>query len=195
MYSDVTDVWLVGEYPEWYTGNHIVCKDTHTTTYNIWHKVLAAAQCPDISDDFLFINDDYFFLKPFKCADVPYEYTDVTGNTPYKKLLRHTLDICAKSGLPALNYDVHRPMIINKAQFIKAYDFFFWHLAIHEGLVMKSCYANLAGVEGQWCRDIKLTSGCDIPDVDMFSIADDFITPSFKQYCGERWVEKSRWEK
>lgn len=194
MYSDIDRVWLVGECPDWYIGDHIEAKDTHTTTYNIWHKVLAASKHPEVSDNFLFINDDYFFLQPFKSALCPFEYTDVTGNTPYKKIVRHTLDICEKSGLTALNYDVHRPMIINKAKFIETYNFFEWHLAIHEGLVMKSCYANFAEVEGVFCTDIKLTHGCDIPNMDMFSISDEYITPAFKQYCSERWPEKSKWE-
>lgn len=193
--QDLGQIVIVGEKPDWITNIlHIPVKDTHTTTYNIWHKTLAAAKHPDVSDNFLLCNDDYFFLQAFISNTQPFYYTDVTGNTPYKKIVRHTLDICVKSGLSALNYDVHKPMIVNKAKFIEAYDYFEWHLAIHEGLVMKSCYANLAGVTGTWCSDIKLTHGCDIPDCDMFSISDDFIDGRFKQFCKERWPEKSKYE-
>lgn len=195
MYSDISDVWVIGDCPDWYIGNHIPAKDAHIPTLSIWNKTFIAAQNIDVSDDFLFLNDDYFFLQPFKAAATPFQYTDVTGNTPYKKIVRHTLDICAKSGLTALNYDVHRPMIFNKAKFIEAYQFFEWHLPIDQGLVMKSCYANLAGVTGTKCNDLKLTQGCDVPDVDMFSISDDIIDPTFKYWCSQRWPEKSRWEK
>ena len=193
--KDADNIVIVGEKPEWITNIlHIPAKDAHSPTLSIWNKVLLAAKCHEVSEDFFFCNDDYFWLSEFTFKDYPYYYTDVTGNSPYKKILRRTMDVCRKSGLTALNYDVHKPMIINKALFQETYEFFSWHLPIDQGLVMKSCYCNLQGVTGEWMQDKKLFRGNNIPEAGMFSISDDFIDQSFKYYCSQRWPEKSKYE-
>lgn len=193
--KDMGNVVIVGEKPDWTTNvTHIPAKDLLTPTYNIWTKTLAAAQSHEVSDNFLFCNDDYFWLSDFTAKDYPYYYSDVTGNSPYKKILRRTMDVCQKSGLTSLNYDVHKPMIINKEQFIKAFEFFEWHLTIDQGLVIKSCYANLTGVDGEWCQDVKLYQGNVIPTEGMFSISDCIIDQSFKYFCSQRWPNPSKYE-
>jgi hypothetical protein len=74
--QDLERVIIIGEDPGFYHYNdkliHIPTADTAHKEANIWKKVLKAAGTPEISDPFLFINDDHFMLKPFNAAVYPY---------------------------------------------------------------------------------------------------------------------------
>jgi len=191
--QDLGNVIISGEKPDWIQNIiHVPAKDAHIPTLSIWNKTLAGSK---ETKEFLFINDDYLFLKPFKAKSYPYLFGEVTGNSPYKRILRRTLKLCQQSGLQSFNFDVHKPMIINSAKFQQTYDYFKWHLSIDQGLVMKSCYTNLHGVKGIECQDIKLFRGHIIPDVDVVSISDEFIDRWFRDYCQNKWPNKSKFEK
>ena len=190
---DLGNVIIVGEKPDWIQNViHVPCKDAHIPTLSIWNKTLAGSYQ---TKEFLFCNDDYFFLKPFKAADYKNYYTDVTGNSPYKRILKRTVKLCEQSGLTSYNFDVHKPMVFNSALFQETYEYFKWHLGIDQGLVMKTCYGNLNEVKPEWIQDVKLFRGSQVPDVDMFSISDEFIDRWFKHYCETTWSEKSKFEK
>jgi hypothetical protein len=191
--QDLDRVIISGEKPDWIQNIiHVPCKDAHSPTLSIWNKTLAGSK---ETDEFLFCNDDYFFLKSFIAAEYPNYYTDVTGNSPYKRILRRTIKVCEQSGLSEYNYDVHKPMRFNSAKFQETYKYFSWHLPIDQGLLMKSCYGNLHNIGGEYCNDLKPFHGCEIKDVDMFSISDEFLDRSFKNLCEVRWPLKSKYEK
>ncbi|HCN84023.1 MAG TPA: hypothetical protein DIT07_10455 [Sphingobacteriaceae bacterium] len=186
-----SDCWLIGTRPTWYTGNHIKQGETGISTLNIWQKLLTACNTPEISDPFIYGNDDYFYLQP-----VPIEnyYGNLAGNNEYKRIARYTLDILKYNNLPILFFDVHRPMLIYKQLFIDAYNFFGNHLKINSSLLVKSCYGNYAGLDGTLVTDCKLAYWNGEPDIDMFSIGDDCIDVMFKAYCESKWPDKSIYE-
>src|SRR5690606_13335752 len=67
-------VFVVGESPsvlDYRKVIHIPFKETKVKEINILEKALAAAQDKRVSDEFLFINDDYFMLRPFSIAEFP----------------------------------------------------------------------------------------------------------------------------
>lgn len=186
-----TDCWLIGTRPEWYVGNHIKQGETGIATLNIWQKLLTACNCAEISDPFIYGNDDYFYLKPVSPANY---YGQLMGNTEYKRLARYTLDLLAYNDLGTLFFDVHRPMLIYKEQFIAAYNFFEAHLKINQGLLVKSCYGNYAGLSGVEVVDCKLAYWNGEPDIDMFSIGDGCIDVMFRAWCESKWPDKSKYE-
>ena len=185
------DCWLIGTRPAWYQGNYIKQGETGISTLNIWQKLLTACNTPEISDPFIYGNDDYFYLQ-----DVPLlnYYGNLSGNNEYKRIARYTLDILKYNNLPILFFDVHRPMLIYKQLFIDAYNFFGNHLKINQSLLVKSCYGNYAGLDGTLVTDCKLTYWNGDPNIDMFSIGDDCIDVMFKAYCENKWVDKSIYE-
>jgi len=192
--ANYSELWLVGEKPEWINCNHIPHQDGGAPTLNIWNKVRKACLNPEVSDPFLFANDDYFYLRPIP-EDYPYYYGDLRGNNTYKKIAHYTMAILRKAGMTDYFYDVHRPMIIHKELFLAAYSYFEFHLKIGHGLVMKSCYGNFAEVNPVHCVDIKYAYWGGAPDVDMFSIGDGCIDLRFKAYCNQMWPDKSKFEK
>jgi len=190
----IDDLYLIGEKPDWLDCGHIKHQDGNAATLNIWNKVKKACESSEISDPFLFANDDFFYLKPLD-PDYPNYYGQVTGNSPYKKIVRKTMSILEQNGLTTYFFDVHRPMIIHKDMFLRAYEFFSFHIRIGLGLVMKSCYGNYAELEGIEVQDMKLTYWNGEPDTDMFSIGDGCINVPFKAWCEDKYPVKSKWER
>jgi hypothetical protein len=187
------DVWLIGTCPNWFIGNHIAQGEGGITTLNIWKKLLTACNTPEISDPFLYSNDDYFFLHPFDLT--ANYYGNLTGNNTYKQLARHTMRMLGYNDLPQLFFDVHRPMMIHKQAFIDAYTFFEPHLCRELGLLVKSCYGNYNRLEGTLITDMKFAYWAGEPDEDIFSIGDGCLNVPFRAWCESKWPEKSEWEK
>lgn len=185
------DCWLIGTCPTWYNGNHIKQSETGISTLNIWQKLLTACYTPEISDPFIYGNDDYFYLK-----NVPLDnyYGNLMGNNEYKRVARYTLEILKYNNLNTLFFDVHRPMLVYKQQLIDTYNFFEAHLKINQSLLVKSCYGNYAGLSGTLVTDCKLAYWNGEPNIDMFSIGDDCINVMFKAYCESKWPNKSIYE-
>lgn len=185
------DCWLIGTCPDWYQGNHIKQGETGIATLNIWQKLLTACTTPEISDPFIYGNDDYFYLRPVELLNY---YGQLMGNSEYKRLARYTMEILKYNDLNTLFFDVHRPMLIYKEQFIAAYNFFEAHLKINHGLLVKSCYGNYAGLSGELITDCKLAYWNGEPDIDMFSIGDGCIDVMFRAWCESKWPTPSRYE-
>jgi len=185
------DCWLIGTCPDWYIGNHIAQGETGIATLNIWQKLLTACNTPEISDPFIYGNDDYFYLRPVTPANY---YGQLMGNSEYKRLARYTMEILKYNDFNTLFFDVHRPMLIYKEQFIAAYSFFEAHLKINQGLLVKSCYGNYAGLSGELITDCKLAYWNGEPNIDMFSIGDGCIDVMFRAWCEDKWPNKSKYE-
>lgn len=185
------DCWLIGAKPDWYQGSFIKQGETGIATLNIWQKLLTACNTPAISDPFIYGNDDYFYLRPFELKNW---YGQLTGNSSYKQLARHTMEILKYNDLPTLFFDVHRPMLIHKEPFKESYEFFGNHLKVNLGLVVKSCYGNYAGLSGTLIEDCKLAYWNGEPDKDMFSIGDGCIDVRFRAWCESKWPDKSKYE-
>lgn len=57
------DLYLVGEnLPQ--IGKHIDFIQSEKKEVNIWQKTATACMVPGVSDNFLFMNDDHFLLRP-----------------------------------------------------------------------------------------------------------------------------------
>src|SRR4051812_29778761 len=72
--SGVKDIWIVGVLPSFVKNVRYIsfpdehkCKET-----NIYRKVLRACQESDITDDFLFFNDDHFMLQDYVADQYPF---------------------------------------------------------------------------------------------------------------------------
>lgn len=202
--QDISNIYIIGNKPAFLNELpiHIPFNEGKIKEKNIWDKVLKSCNTPEISDSFFFCNDDFFFLKPFSAINYPYYFrpTYRMPNAPYFKILQRSMDLYGAMGLPQKHFDVHRPMIINKPKFINTYQAFEPELSKHKGLIMKSSYCNLNGIEGIPTTDIKLRRRDSLrlnevlKDVDMFSIYDDVINKNFINYMKIKFPEKSKYE-
>jgi hypothetical protein len=181
-------------------------KESKAKEINIWEKVLTAAKDERVSEEFFFMNDDYFFLKPFKMQGFPwYHKGDIRKMNlkpeGYDRRVLKTADVLEKSALSTWHYDVHTPNAIVKEKFIRAYNAFKGHLgSTGEGLTINTCIGNfnceipvfktdrkLTGKELAWLkanRDKEL----------LFSVFDNAQTDEFKAYMNELYPDKSFFE-
>jgi hypothetical protein len=148
----IRKIWIVGEKPEFIRNiNHIPFPDelANNADGNIIRKVLRVCQEETLTDNFLFINDDHLILKPVMAIDIPpYHKGDLrTFNKEFfeanfwRGRLWRTMIILLAKGYPALHFDCHTPMVMNKARFPEVISNFDFEKQI--GYTMKSLYGNL----------------------------------------------------
>lgn len=163
--SDIDHVFIVGELPTFITGViHLPAIDPFKWNKegNIHSKLLIAAQCQFVSNKFLFMNDDHFFLR--NISTVPYAHLgplSMNGveSPVYAQYLENTRKALLHAGLPIKNFDIHLPMIIDKRRFVKMSESFNWFTdEIENTLVVKSLYANYCRIPGSREVDCKIKS-------------------------------------
>lgn len=113
---------------------------------NIIDKILKACNTPEISDDFVLMNDDFYFLEQHDIKDLKNLYLndldfliEKTGSKSYKQALINTKELLLSKNLPTLNFDTHHPMIINKAKFLELFNNIKWE---KNNLLYRSTYGN-----------------------------------------------------
>jgi hypothetical protein len=146
------NIYVIGMCPPWLKNvRHIPFKDelVQNADGNIARKVLRVCQEPDLTENFLFINDDHIIMKPIEAASIPpYHKGDLTTKpksyfqeTFWRGRLFRTMNVLKEKGLSTLHYDCHIPMVINKHLFPEAISRFDFEKNI--GYTMKSMYGNV----------------------------------------------------
>lgn len=147
-FKPLSGVLLIGDKPEWFTGDHISYADLKgEKERSMQLKVL---QCPD--EVFMYSNDDYFAAEDFT-IDLPNYYDtdcrDMAASHPidsYRKMYNNCL--------PGwLNYDVHTPMLMVRGSFKVSYH------RMDEQTPIKTTYGNNATV---WDPTKKYLADCKI---------------------------------
>ena len=116
------NVFLVWYKPNWVKNvKHIPFNDKDDKFLNVKKKQKIIASHPDISDNFIYMNDDFYFLKPQEVknykiwtVDQQVEYIkSVVDNYKVYHYYRSITDILRMFGRWD-SYETHTPMIFNK---------------------------------------------------------------------------------
>jgi len=158
------NVYIIGYKPDFITNViHIPAEDKMVVPdQNILNKLLTACTHPDISDSFLFFNDDHYLLQDFDAPNFPYyycstlkEYLKRRVNDGYGRRTTNTMKHLLLNKLPIKHFDIHYPIVYEKAKFIEC----FHNLPpTHQGYVLKSLYCNVLKIPGIEIRDCKFTN-------------------------------------
>jgi hypothetical protein len=204
--DNIGQLVLIGEKPDYLDYTKVIhhpFEESGEKEYRIASKILHACTIGALKSDFLFCNDDFFFLKPFDCNTFPYYqkgnlYNGQSG-TAYSDHLKLTRDYLLSHGKTATHFDVHCPIIYNAAKFIELTDA--WqHSKETIGMVVKSTYANMCGVTGKLYDDVKLSQLQTANDFsrmylnECFSIYDQSWNRGVSKYLMETFTKKSQWE-
>lgn len=206
----VRDVYIIGELPDFLQNvKHIPFVDEHQfKETRIALKVLEVCNTSLISEDFLFMNDDHFLLADYGPFEFPYFHKESISATAqarrfqdsYRKSLLNTYMALTKNGHLTHNYDVHCPIVYNKARFSQMFELYDWE--VNYGYVVKSMYCNTFKVEGIKTDDFKLNSPMSVSQLqainntrEFFSIGDKGINEDLKTYLEILFPEKSQYEK
>lgn len=197
--SNVGKVFIIGvDIPFLKDIHHLSFKETaNNHNENIRQKVLAACYHPEISEDFLFMNDDHFLLQDFDLPNFPNYYKGTLEDYKFKNNGWYLADLLwtqGKIGNNALNFDTHTPIIYNKTRFKE-------RLGNVEpvGILIKSMYAH--GLEGTKEPDAKLYRRHTMREIEYktqsapcFSICDRAINEDLMKFLNYLYPKKSRWE-
>lgn len=201
------NIHVVGVFPKWANGllKHIKATETQVKALNILEKIRIACLCPDITDKFLFMNDDHIFISDCDAVTYPYYYSqeDLTeimetrgDRDPYKMICNDTLRMF--DGL--MYFDIHKPMVIDKKVFLamleeinfKKYGY---------GLLIKSSYCRFAGISGVQKKDCILRNTQDTEHLDdilsgqeLFSFHDEAVNNRLIGYLDKNFPIKSQFE-
>lgn len=207
--SGFRNIFIIGELPEFiHNVIHIPHSDMEMNKEaNIKQKILAACDNPDISTNFLFLNDDHFLLSDFDAQTFPYYYKGTLGNLLARKrrglyyravdrTYRHLLDKSSST----LHFDTHCPIVYNKDKFRKVISEMNWETRC--GIIIKSLYCNRLGIEGIKEPDCKINKLCSkeeilsiIKERKFFSIGNRALNNNLEEVLEQLYPEKSPWEK
>ncbi len=173
---------------------------------NKWEKVrnsiIAACENEEISEDFWLFNDDFFIMKPHKKVEPLYngqiiDYIEqikrkhAGSHSEYTVKLLGTIKALEKEGLSTLNYEVHKPMLINKEKALEI-------LTKFSGVSgFRSLYGNYWKIGGVDRHDMKIKGlgESDWKDWDFLSTADNsFRDGEVGRYIRKTFTERSRFE-
>lgn len=167
-------VWLAGHAPRW-TRNieHVPTRQSGPKHENSLKNLLTACQHPDVSENFILWNDDFFLLEtPF--AGVPllhrgpaWEHLASYGgaSSQYLRNMKATIEILALAGLDnPLSYELHVPMPVTKAGILSSIE-----TASAKGMPLckapqiRTLYGNLiAGGDGAQADDVKIFEAAQV---------------------------------
>ena len=201
-FLDFDEVYIVGDRPEFLQGlNHIEFiepgADRHRNSSN---KIFKVADTLEISENFIFMNDDFFLLTEMR--PVP-NYTisiDHWFKTYYSLSWRQTRMLKTME-LLSRNievFEVHAPMILNKTNILKLVNKY----QLPQGSMFRTLYGNeYADETVKLPKDYKATDDLSLQKMlkeepPFFSTSDELVvTPLSKKILQELYPVPSRYEK
>ena len=177
--------------------------------FNKWEivrkNIRLALENEEISENFWLFNDDFFILKPFTTDAPQYDgelidYIEAIikknngSESQYTLRLRGTIEALEKVGCTMLNYEVHKPMLINKQMGLEILNRF------PNVPGFRSLYGNYYQIGGIDRRDMKirpLIYNMEAVDNnwDFLSTSDDsFKNGEVGRYIRDKFKERSRFE-
>lgn len=205
------NVYFYGGCPSWATNiKHIPIRQSGTKWQNTSHMLECIVDNPEISDDFVLFNDDFFVLEPIK--ELGYysegklkERVDRTWITRYMwekphysrygTLLKDTMEWLEENNYDTINYELHIPMIYNKKKLKKCLKLFpngGW-------AARRSLYGNIYEIGGEDTSDVKIYSRTDFPKKGIKTFVsttdDSFANGTVGIYIRKNFSEPSKYEK
>jgi hypothetical protein len=155
--SFVRDIWVVGGKPDWYSGKFLNIPQTGNAFQNVRTNLKTIIDNPSISEDFVFMNDDFFIVKSIDSVPTYYNgllldrskrHTELAGLNYYSNFLMRSDQALRRYGIKEpLNYELHAPIVFNKTMLLETID---------KQFSIRSCYGNIHNIGGEEIRDVKI---------------------------------------
>ena len=159
-------VWVAGHRPAWCTAHHIPTEQAGTKHANAYGNLRAALAHPDVPDEFILFNDDFFVTAPLDrvptlhrgpVTQVLAQYRAKYRTSNYIDAMQATHDWLVRTGYRnPLSYELHTPMVLHRPTLTALLD-----RAQADGvdvtrLHYRTAYGNIAGVGGDKVGDVKV---------------------------------------
>lgn len=205
------NVFIVGLLPAFIDPDKVIHIEQYdqyeNPAKNIATKVLAACLDERLSDEFVFMNDDYFLLKPIDATNYPHFYKNtleqamqMNRGSSYLWHLKQTYDILRQRNKPLKNFDGHCPMIFKKSAMTSVIGDYPWN--VKNGYTLRSLYCNSLFIEGELRQDMKFNTKRDeqkmrkaLVGKDCFSIGDGAVNRDLRVMLQDMFPQPSKFEK
>lgn len=156
-------VVIVGEKPDWVANvTFIPVAQSGTKNVNVANNLRAAVASNLVADDFLLMNDDFFFMKKIPempnlnfglLKDVIRTYdTRYPEGSDYIRQMKNAYRVLIEAGYgQPLSYELHMPMILNKQKAASLFDEV--TTPIYQ---FRTYYGNYAQLGGVTVPDVKI---------------------------------------
>lgn len=176
---------------------------------NIIRKLIRAAKLKDLSEYFIFMNDDNYIIKPMHVNDI-YPFHKGNMNTIDPEIyafnywgirLGRTRYHLSQKGIVPLHFDHHAPFLMKKSLIDETYEQFDY--ASDVGLTVKSLYGSLHYPDAPLMKDEKVLFRAPftldyirkrVKPALFVANNDTGLTPSFKFWLSETFPTPSPFE-
>ncbi|MFM9590706.1 hypothetical protein ACKI16_29390 [Streptomyces scabiei] len=179
-------VWAVGHRPAWLTDGigHIPTAQAGTKWGNTTLAIRAACLHPEVSDPFLWCNDDFFVMQPLP-GGMPVLHRGLAADvedacrgrvsSAYLGGMRETRAALEGMGYPMpVSYELHAPLPVGKVGMLGALA----RVPAADGMHKRTAYGVLAEIGGEQMDDVKISHrgprGYGPGDVFLSTTADSF---------------------
>ena len=152
------EVVVVGDkIPEWLTNVTQICVPDILGRKQLTIKKKIYAALEVYPTDHFFMNDDVYLLEETD-GKYPYFYQGML-TTVGESGARPLLNELTKMGKPIKNFDLHQPLI---------YDYRFKDVFANfpSEVIVKSCYCNFLGIDGEYYPDLKINRKIERADIE-----------------------------
>lgn len=191
-------IFIAGRRPGFLKNiNFVKTNEGNSKQENIKNAILRACDS-DITENFIYMNDDFLFIKPTTvksyCYDKTFDEHIRDRISSYAYSLKVTQRWLKDNNLPTINYEPHYPMVFNKYKFKELFKDFVYD----KPYLYRSIYGNYYGIDAEPTRDFKLYKLKDFKKSelrDFISISDKMIFYSeFQDYLEETFPDESEYE-
>lgn len=147
-------VWIAGHCPSWVSSKvgRIPVTSRVRGHQSAKANLRAACEHPEVSERFVYMNDDFFVMQPHDELPLMHRgtvYDVVTGrrmSTSYTRALEKTMRLLVEQGIPEpLMYDLHAPMLVDKVGMLEVLTLVGDAPLLHE----RTLYGNLNQLGGE----------------------------------------------
>ena len=198
-------MFITGDCPDFIDKSKVIhtpAQDIGYPMVNHWWKVRETIKKTDISDDFVLMYDDIFFLKPTQLTNYPYYKKGVlcesnVGGFVYQKNMLNTKEWLLDHGYTYFDYCLHIPCIYNRDKFLQLKPIIEPYKDGFESMSCRSLYGNIFLSDQPTRHDVKVrTKDDEIPfESDCFSVSDEAFNYKTLEYLREKYKNKSKFEK
>lgn len=196
-------VWIAGHRPAWVSAavGHIDATQTGSRFQNSTGNLRAACEHPDVADEFVYFNDDFFVMQDVDQVPVLHrgpldDVIAATGSSLYRRGAVGTQLHMQRLGLaeegPLYSYEIHAPLPVVKAGMLEALDAGRGLPVLHK----RTLYGNLCRIGGEQADDVKVKAYDDAGPAGPFLSTSDaaFAAGTVGKRIREAFADPCRYE-
>ncbi len=205
------NVWIVGDIPHWFNnGGTIHVPQRHGNKWNNSRvNVLEACKNPEISDQFILMDDDFFILEPIEeipvwhrgsIESVIQKYRKKYPNSKYFAGLIETHEMLKTLDIsqPLYAYNLHIPMVVDKEKMLESVKRLdgMKPKTVPQCFHLRSWYGNYNELGGVKMEDVKIRDyHSPMPDGPFLSTQNSAFTGHTKRLLKQKFPAASIYER